>query len=776
MVECKFRHENLLLLAYRSFGVVFGELSTSPLYVYKSTFSGRLRNHLNEDTVFGAFSLIFWTLTLFSVLKYVVFMLNADDNGEGGIFALYALLCRNARLSLLPNQQAADEELSTYHNEGYPSSNSPSSLLKKFIEKRKKTRTLMLLLVLSSACMIVTIGVLTPAISILSSIEGLQTRNKDFHHGTVIVITCYLLIGIFVLQYCGAHRVAFTFSPIIILWLLSIAIIGTYNIIHWNPKIYQALSPCYIYKFSKGTGKDGWISLGGILLCITGSETIFAEVGKVTPSSIRVSFCFLVYPCLVLQYMGQAAFLSRNPSAVSFSFHMSIPDSFSWPIMAMATLTAIVASQAAISATFSIVKQCYTLGCFPRIKIVRKSDWSNRQIFIPEINWILMILCLLVTVGSQDTNHIGNAYGIACIIVMFLTTLLTSLVINFVWHKSLLLALCYFLLFGVIEITFFSSSFMKIHEAGWISLLLSAVFVFLMYAWHYGSRKKYLHDQHNKVPMKWILNLGSDLGVVRVPGIGLIYTELANGVPATFSQFLTNLPAFYKIVVFVCVKTVPVPFVPRKERYLIGRIGPKSYRMYRCIVRNGYKDVQEYESECDFENELMMSVAEFIQLEAEGSRTADGSIDGRLAVVRTSEKFGKRIEASASGEIGECSSGLMATVTKSKSPTLQKLKCMYEQELPRLSDRRRIRFKLLDTGYKDSNVKEELLELLEAKHAGIAYVIGHSYVKAKWNSSFFKRFLINIFYSSLRKNCRAPAVSLSIPRISLIEVGMAYSL
>jgi len=297
----------------------------------------------------------------------------------------------------------------------------------------------------------------------------------------------------------------------------------------------------------------------------------------------------------------------------------------------------------------------------------------------------------------------------------------------------------------------------------------------VMYVWHYGSRKKYLFDMHNKVSMRSILGLGPSLGIVRVPGMGLIYTELATGVPASFTHFLTNLPAFYQVVVFVCVKTVPVPCVPHEERYLIGRIGPKSYRLYRCIVRNGYKDVYSHEN--DFENDLVMSIAEFIQLEAEGSSgNAEGSVDGRMAVVRTSGKFGTRLLMSESSGFEEGNNinlpGAL-TVTSSKSPTLKRLQAMYEQELPELNTGRRIRFELQNVIYKDPRVKEELMELVEAKRTGAAYVIGHSHVKAKWNSSFIKKFAINL-YSFLRKNCRSPAVGLNIPQISLIKVGMNY--
>lgn len=776
MVEGSGRRKKFLLLVYQSFGLVFADLSISPLYVYKSTFSGSLSQYQTEDTIFGVFSLIFWTLTLFSLLKYMIIMLSADDNGEGGIMALYALLCRNAKFSLLPNYQAADEELSKYHKPGYSNRDMPSTPIKRFIEKHKKAKTGLLLVALFGACMVISVGVLTPAISVLSSIEGLKVRATNVPNSVVIVIACVVLVGLFVLQHRGGHKVAFLFPPIMILWLLSIAVVGIYNVIKWNPRVYQALSPYYVYKFFWDTGKDGWTSLAGVILCVTGTEAMFADLGYFTAASLRVTFSCVIYPCLILQYMGQAAFLSKNFSTVSTSFYASIPDPLFWPMLVLATFAAIVASLAVISGTISVVKQCHALECFPRVKVVHSRRWIHGQIYIPEINWILMILNLAVTVCFQDAKRIGNAYGIAYLTVTFVTTWLMSLIINLVWHQTLVFSLLFILFFGSIEIIFLSSTFMRMPRGEWVPFIIAAVFLVIMYAWHYGTRKKYLYDLHNKVSMRWILTQGPSLGVIKVPGIGLIYTELATGVPAMFSQFLTNLPAFYQVVVFVCVKTVPVPYVPHEERYLIGRIGPKSYRMYRCIVRNGYKDVNYNED--DFENELVMSIAEFIQLESEGPRTLDGTVDGRMAVVRTSEKFGTRLRRSESAGFGESSSSnpLAASVTLSscKSATLQNLKSKNRQESTPLNNKPMVRFELLNTKYRDLNVREELLELVEAKHAEVAYIVGHSHIKAKSNSSYMKKFVVGMVYSFLRKNCRAPAVGLNIPHICLIEIGMNY--
>ncbi|KAL0858262.1 hypothetical protein Bca101_063416 [Brassica carinata] len=747
-----------LILAYQSFGVVYADLSTSPLYVFPNTFIGKLpKPHHNEEAVFGAFSLIFWTLTLIPLLKYLVVLLNAHDNGQGGIFALYSLLCRHAKLSLLPNQQAADEELSAY--KCHPST--ASSPFKRIFEKHKRLRTVLLLLVLSAAAMVIGNGVLTPAIS------GLQATEKKSTDGQLLLLACVILVGLFALQHSGTHRVAFMFPPIVIIWLISILFIGFYNIIHWNPKIIYAISPLYIIKFFRVTGQDGWISLGGVLLSVTGTEAMFSNLGHFTSVSIRLAFAFLVYPCLVVQYMGQAAFLSKNIGSIPNSFYSSVPDPVFWPVFVIATLAAIVGSQAVITATFSIIKQCHALGCFPRVKVVHSS--KHGQMYIPEINWILMILTLAITIGFRDTILIGNAYGLACMIVMFITTFLIALVIVVVWEKSCFLAGLFLGTLWIIEGAYLSAALMKVPEGGWVPLVLACIFMTAMYVWHYSTRRKYSFDLHNKVSLKWLLGLGPSLGIVRVPGIGLVYSELATGVPAIFSHFVTNIPAFHKVVVFVCVKSVPVPHVFPEERFLVGRVCPKPYRMYRCIVRYGYKDIQREDGE--FENQLIQSIAEFIQMEAGDLASESQSYDGRMAVLSSDKSVSNSIltvsEVEEYDETGRQSS---------KSMTLQSLRSVYEEEYQQGQvRRRRVRYGLTEASRgMEGSVREELMDLIGAKEAGVAYVMGHSYVKARKSSSWLKKVIIDIGYSFLRKNCRGPAVALNIPHISLIEVGMVY--
>lgn len=354
--------------------------------------------------------------------------------------------------------------------------------------------------------------------------------------------------------------------------------------------------------------------------------------------------------------------------------------------------------------------------------------------------------------------------------VMFITTFLMSLIMVFVWKRSIVLASAFLLFFWLIEGVYLSASLMKFPQGGWVSVVLSLVFLFIMFVWHYGTCKKYSFDLHNKVALKWLLGLGPSLGIVRVPGIGLIYSELATGVPSIFSHFVTNLPAFHSVLVFVCVKSVPVPHVPPEERFLIGRICPRPYRMYRCIVRYGYKDIQRDDG--NFEDQLIQSIAEFIQMEAVEPQlpsSESSSFDGRMAVVST-----RTIQSSSSLVIyTEEDFGTNHSIQSSKSPILQSLRSSYADENKQIR-RRQVRFQVAESPAMDPAVREELVDLIQAKEAGVAYILGHSYVKARRSSSFLKKIAIDIAYSFLRKNCRAPSVALNIPHISLIEVGMIY--
>ncbi|XP_057825831.2 potassium transporter 1 isoform X1 [Cryptomeria japonica] len=758
----KASYATALALAYQSLGVVYGDLSTSPLYVYKSTFSGDLALREQEDEVLGVLSFILWTFTLIPLCKYVFFVLTADDNGEGGTFALYSLLCRHANLSLLPNQQALDEQVSTYHA-GVARQSGLSYWVKAFLEKRHKFRVGLLLVVLLGTSMVIGDGVLTPAISVLSAVQGIKVKVPNLQERYVVIIACVILVALFALQHFGTRNVAFLFAPIVIAWLICISSIGVYNIIHWNPKVFRAISPVYMYNLLKKSKKVGWESLGGIVLCITGAEAMFADLGHFSQSSIKIAFTGFVYPCLVLAYMGEAAYLCKHPHDLHRSFYRSVPEAVFWPVFIVATLAAVVGSQAVISATFSIVNQCSALSCFPRVKVVHTSNQIYGQIYIPEVNWILMCLCLTVTIGFKDTNMIGHAYGLAVTTVMFVTTCLMALVIIMVWQRNIFAAGAFFIFFGSIELLYISACLIKVLEGGWVPLALSSIVMAIMCIWHYGTSKKYEFDLQNKVSMETILSLGPGLGIVRVPGIGLIYTELVTGVPAIFGHFVANLPAFHKVLVFICIKSVHVPYVPIEERCLIGRIGPKEYRMFRCIVRYGYKDIHHENN--DFENHLVMNIAEFMKRESEEDNVSHNARNhefcDRMSVFGTPSKSLMKMVVSEDQE-GD------GHLSYPRSPMEEPVVSVVPKR------KKKVRFEVPVSPEIDSGIRKELMELVEAKDAGVAYILGHSYVKAKRPCFILKKFAIDFAYTFLKKNCRGPSISLGIPHISLIEVGMIY--
>ncbi|XP_062222114.1 potassium transporter 25 [Phragmites australis] len=746
-----------LLLAYQSLGVVYGDVATSPLYVYKSAFAGNdIQHSAGNEEIYGVLSFVFWTLTLITLFKYVLIVLRADDGGEGGTFALYSLICRHVRAGLLPGGGTRDELMEEEKATGRRGER-PVPRVRAVLEKYKVLQRLLLLFALLGTCMVIGDGVLTPAVSVFSAVSGLELSTEKEHHKYIeLPVACAILICLFALQHYGTHKVGFLFAPIVCIWLLCISAIGVYNIVRWNHHVYRALSPYYMYQFLKKTQTGGWMSLGGILLCVTGSEAMYADLGHFSQSSIKIAFISVVYPALVLAYMGQAAYISQHhnfESSYQIGFYVSVPETLRWPVLVIAILAAVVGSQAIITGTFSIIKQCSSLSCFPGVKIVHTSSTVHGQIYIPEINWILMILCLAVTVGFRDTKHLANAQGLAVITVMLVTTCLMSLVIVLCWNKSIFLALGFLLFFGTIEVLYFSASLVKFHEGAWVPITLSFVFMIVMSVWHYGTIKKYEFDVQNKVSVNWLLNLGPSLGIVRVRGIGLIHTELMSGIPAIFSHFVTNLPAFHQVLVFLCVKSVPVPHVQPEERFLVGRIGPKEYRLYRVIVRYGYRDVQK--DDLEFEKELVSSIAEFIR--------SSGEYD-KNGFVEDTEKPSERMSPISSGiPLCEEDVELDASVSPQKEVnshiTAPKGK--------------KARFVIPKSAQVDSEVRRELQELMDAREAGMSFILGHSYMKAKSGSSFIKRIVI-FFYEFLRKNSRGPSYAASIPHASTLEVGMVY--
>jgi KUP system potassium uptake protein len=343
-----------------------------------------------------------------------------------------------------------------------------------------------------------------------------------------------------------------------------------------------------------------------------------------------------------------------------------------------------------------------------------------------------------------------------------------SLVIVLCWHRSVLLAICFVFFFGTIEALYFSAALIKFLEGAWVPVALSFFFLIIMHVWHYGTLKKYEFDVQNKVSVDWLLSLGPSLGIVRVHGIGLIHTELVSGIPAIFSHFVTNLPAFHQVLVFLCIKYVQVPHVKPQERFLIGHIGPREYRIYRCIVRYGYRDF--HKDDVEFEKDLVCSIAEFIRFGSLGTNQPIEDLGGIIEDIRKDED--------KMTVVGTCST--LANRIQIDEDDMSNVESVGTSELreikspPMIRSRKRVRFLVPEGPKIDTIAREELQELMEARESGIAYILGHSHMKAKQGSSMLKKLVINYGYEFLRRNSRATTYAFTLPHASTLEVGMVY--
>jgi len=738
----------ILRLAFHSFGVVYGDLGTSPLYVFSSTFPDGIQD--SED-VMGALSLIIYTLTLIPLLKYVFVVMRANDNGEGGTFALYSLLCRHAKVNTIPNQDRTDEELTTYSRQTIKDK-SFAARTKKWLEGKVYRKNALLLLVLIGTCMVIGDGIFTPAISVLSSVGGIKVDHPGMSTAVVVALAVVILVILFSVQHYGTDKVGWLFAPAVLLWFLCIGSIGAYNICKHEAQVLKAFSPVYIVRYFRRGKKHSWVSLGGIMLSITGTEAFFADLGHFPTLSVQIAFTSIVFPCLLLQYMGQAAYLIHHQNDVKEAFHRSIPALAFWPVFVIATMAAVIASQATISATFSIIKQAIALGCFPRLKVVHTSKDFSGQIYIPEINWILMVLCIIVTVSFDSTPQIGNAYGTAVIGVMLVTTLLMAVIMLVVWRSNWLLVLLFTSFFLFIELVYFSSVLFKVDQGGWVPLVIAGVFLIIMYVWHYGTVKRYEFQMESKVSMAWILGLGPSLGLVRVPGIGLLYTELVNGVPRIFSHLITHLPAIHSVVVFVCVKYLPVNTVPQEERFLVRRIGPKDFHMFRCVARYGYKDLHKKDD--NFEKTLLHNLSVFIQHESLMESFSDSENCSLCEVPQ-------RAPALDTENANQMSLGMVSAELSQNS--------IVSERFPQQSGLH-VRFSVPNTRIVD----DELQFLNDCRDAGVVHILGNTVVRARRESGLVKKIAVDYIYAFLRRICRENSVILNVPHQSLLTVGQVF--
>ncbi|KAL5975769.1 putative potassium transporter 11 [Asimina triloba] len=672
----------------KSLGIVYGDLGTSPLYVYYNTFPHeKIRD---KEDVLGALSLIIYSLTLIPLLKYVFVVLRANDNGQ--VYEYVTLIVdspptnhllrldhqdlaflvpfEHAKIKTIPNQHRTDEELTTYSRQTFDEK-SVAAKTKRWLEAYLHRKNALLILVLVGTCMVIGDGILTPAISVLSAAGGIKVNHPKLSNEVVVVVALVILVGLFSMQHYGTDKVGWLFAPIVLVWFLLIGSIGALNIWKFDSTVLKAFSPVYIYRYLRRGGIDQWASLGGIMLSITGTEALFADLSHFPVLAVQIAFTVVVFPCLLLAYCGQAAYLMKNPEHVSDAFYRSIP-------------------------------------------------------------------------------------GTAVVIVMLVTTFLMILIMLIVWRSHWILVVIFTVLSLAVELTYFSAVLFKLDQGGWVPLVIAACFLVIMYVWHYGTVKRYEFEMHSRVSMAWILGLGPSLGLVRVPGIGLVYTELARGVPHIFSHFITNLPAIHSVVVFVCVKYLPVYTVPVDERFLVKRIGPKNFHMFRCVARYGYKDLHKKDE--NFEKMLFDSLFVFVRLES----MMEGCSDSEEYSL-----YGQQTEKSIDGFLpgnGNTVSSFAVDMTQSSQDSIVPVNTPL-----------RASSLLRSSGNTSSLTEVDELEYLNScRDAGVVHILGNTVVRARRDSNFIKKIAVNYIYAFLRRICRENSVIFNVPHESLLNVGQVF--
>ncbi|CAA0838155.1 Potassium transporter 7 [Striga hermonthica] len=737
-----------IVLAFQTPGVVFGDVGTSPLYTFSVMFSKAPVN--GDEDVLGALSLVLYTLILVSLIKYVFIVLWANDDGEGGTFALYSLICRHAKVSLLPSQLPSDARISNFRLK-VPSAELERSLkIKERLEASLTLKKLLLMLVLAGTSMVIADGVVTPAMSVISAVGGLKIGVSGFTQDHVVMISVAFLVILFSVQRYGTSKVGLIVGPALFVWFCSLGGIGMYNLLKYDRSVLRAFNPIHIFYFFKRNSTKAWYSLGGCILCATGSEAMFADL-----CYFSLTFGLLVLPCLLLGYLGQAAYLMANHADTTQTFFSSVPSGAFWPVFLIANVAALIASRAMTTATFSCIKQSIALGCFPRLKIIHTSRKFMGQIYIPVMNWFLLILTLVLVCNISSIYEIGNAYGIAELGVMMMTTSLVTLVMILIWQMNIFVVLSFAIIFLGLELTFFSSVLWSVGDGSWIILVFAIVIFLIMYIWNYGSKLKYETEVKQKMSIDVLRKLGPDLGTVRAPGIGLLYNELAKGIPAIFGHFITTLPAIHSMIIFVCIKYVPLPVVPPTERFLFRRVCAKSYHIFRCVARYGYKDVRK-ENHQAFEQLLIESLEKFIRREAQ-ERSLESDIDADDDNDSEEDNL-SRILIAPNGSVYSLAVPLLAEFKDTSNFIEDRVGPHNEQA--RADD--------------EQSLDKELSFLRKAKESGVVYLLGHGDIRAHKESWFIKKLVINYFYAFLRKNCRQGTANLTVPHSHLIQVGMTY--
>ncbi len=543
-------NKQLASLSIAALGVAFGDIGTSPLYTMKEVFAGS--HHpvpVTPENVLGILSLIFWSLIVVITIKYISFILRADNKGEGGIMALMALALRNKK-------------------EGTHS------------------RLMITMLGLFGASLFYGDGVVTPAISVLSAVEGLEVISPVFH-SYIIPITLAVLVALFTLQSRGTASVGRLFGPVMTLWFITLAILGIINIIA-EPRVIQAINPYYAIAFLLDHPMLSFLSLGAVVLALTGAEALYADMGHFGRKPIQMAWLFLALPALVSNYFGQGALILSNPEAIKNPFYLLAPHWALYPLIALATLATVIASQAVISGAYSVTRQAIQLGYCPRLEVQHTSDHTIGQIYLPAINWMLLILVILLVIGFGSSTRLAAAYGIAVTGTMLITSILAYYVAREIWGWSAWRAFLGALPFVCIDLAYFSACSVKIIDGGWFPLVFGMMLFLLLTTWKRGRvllQKRLSDDAIELVP--FIRSVGIDDSITRVPGTAIFLTSNPNGVPHAMLHSLKHYKVLHERVVLIAVNVLDIPHVADAQHVSV-EILPNHF--WRVRVYYGFMD------------------------------------------------------------------------------------------------------------------------------------------------------------------------------------------
>jgi KUP system potassium uptake protein len=544
------RGRRLAVLTLTALGVVYGDIGTSPLYTLKECFSPEHGLATNAVNVFGILSLIVWSIFLVVVFKYLIFILRADNRGEGGVLALLALVLQRERRT----------------------------------EERKR-RMLLIVLGVFGTALLYGDGVITPAISVLGAMEGLEVVTPAFA-SYVVAITVGILLSLFAVQRGGTARLGKAFGPITLVWFLAIGTLGLLQIIQ-QPGILAAVNPWYAVRFFSIHGFVGFAILGSVFLAVTGAEALYADLGHFGKRPIRVAFFAVVLPSLLLNYFGQGALLLRDPSAVSNPFYLLAPRVLLYPLLVVATMAAIVASQALISGAFSLAQQSVQLGFSPRLTIIHTSEREYGQIYVPEINKALMIGTLLIVIGFQSSSALGAAYGIAVTGTMAITTILFTVVARTQWRWPLWKALGLAAIFLTFDIAFLSANVLKIGNGGWVPLAIALGVFTLMTTWKSGRGILNAITRRASLPLDLLLEDIGRKAPTRVSGTAVFMTSDNTGAPVVLMHHLKHNKALHERVILLSVNTAKTPDVSDESRVSVT---PLEHGFYRVTATFGFME------------------------------------------------------------------------------------------------------------------------------------------------------------------------------------------